>query len=133
MGKFASISTAFLCDLIHKKSKLNCERILQKWGPQCLQLETMVGMKLLLLTYNLLKSMFYIWRIGKESKKPRPERPIPPSAEAVARVRSQTLENLEEEENYPSDEAVNKIPGLFLCSDGSLLSILTVIISFLKT
>lgn len=57
--------------------------------------------------------MFYIWRIGKESKKPRPERPIPPSAEAVARVRSQTLENLEEEENYPSDEAVNKIPGLF--------------------
>lgn len=58
--------------------------------------------------------MFYIWRIGKESKKPRPERPIPPSAEAVARVRSQTLENLEEEENYPSDEAVNKIPGLFL-------------------
>lgn len=48
---------------------------------------------------------------GKELKKNRPERPTPPSAKAVARVRSQTLENLEEEENYPSDEAVNKTPG----------------------
>lgn len=41
---------------------------------------------------------------GQETPKHPPVRPSPPSAEAVARVRSRTVESLEDKESHSGDD-----------------------------
>lgn len=48
---------------------------------------------------------------GQETQKHPPVRPSPPSAEAVERVRSRTLESLEDKESTSADDTIGEIDG----------------------
>ena len=48
---------------------------------------------------------------GQEVEKHPPVRPSPPSVEAVARVRSRTVESLEETESHLTDNAPKEMDG----------------------
>ncbi|KAL9970188.1 hypothetical protein ACROYT_G022522 [Oculina patagonica] len=50
-------------------------------------------------------------RLGQETQKHPPVRPSPPSAEAVAKVRSRTLESLEDKESSSADDTIGEIDG----------------------
>ena len=55
--------------------------------------------------------MFYADIAGQEAEKHPPVRPSPPSAEAMARARSKTVESLEENESHLADNTPKEMDG----------------------
>ena len=55
--------------------------------------------------------LFYSHIAVQETEKHSPARPSPPSAEAVARARSRTVESLEENESHFIDKSTKEMDG----------------------
>ena len=55
--------------------------------------------------------LLYAYIVGQETEKHPPVRPSPPSAEAVARARSRTVESLEENDSHLTDNTPKEMDG----------------------